>query len=79
MLDKYGFKFKIGDVVTTKVKADCKFMILDRILEECHAGIQRHYKVRAFVIRHDVLRREPDLTPATQVSTYNEIELELVP
>lgn len=72
----YGFKYKIGDVVTTKVKSDCKMMILDQILQVCPGGEQRHYKIRAFIITRDYIKREPIISPATEISQYNKIELE---
>ncbi len=77
MKEPYGFKFKMFDEVTTKIKSDVKFMIVGRRLEECSGGIQRYYTVRAFIITKDPLRIEPRIAPATRLNDYNECELKL--
>lgn len=77
MMDRYGFKFKMYDIVTTKVKADIKFMVLERELQECPGGVQRHYKLRAFLIKKDYAQQEPILLPGVKLDVYNEAELKL--
>lgn len=76
-MQDYGFKFQIGDIVTTKFKSDIKFMILGSELEICPGGEQRKYTVRAFMVLRDLIRREPRLEPSTQLSKYHEEELEI--
>jgi len=50
-MDRFEFKFEIGDVVYFKTaKNDCdgrpiKLMVLERIAQECPGGIQLQYKV----------------------------------
>ena len=73
----YGFKFEIGDVVkhvaqSTKneslLRSECRYFIVERELQECSGGIQRHYCARAILIG-GVGAQE------TQIRRYNEIEL----
>ncbi len=76
-MERYGFKFPMYAIITTKVKSDVKGMIVGRQLEECSGGIQRHYLLRLFFISKDYIKREPCMNPARDLSRYNECELEL--
>ncbi len=75
MIDDYGFKFKLGDSITTKLKSDTTGMIMERILQQCDGGIQRHYKIRTYIIYPQIISREPAITPAKELTIFNEVEL----
>lgn len=38
------FKFGVGDMVTHRSDPSVPCVVLGRVLEECHGGIQRHYR-----------------------------------
>jgi hypothetical protein len=50
-----GFRFEIGDVITMKAmlpspsrwESPQRLVVVERLTQECHGGIQRHYGVRA--------------------------------
>lgn len=82
--EDFGFRFALGDLVEHVGAAPCnaeslvinwghdqrvKLVIIDRILEQCHGGVQRHYTVRA-VTAHGNFGQpfrcsEPELRPTT--------------
>lgn len=76
-MERYGFKFKLFEEVTTKIKSDVRMMIVERDLVDCPGGTQRFYTVRAFIITKDYTQREPKLSPAMKLTRYNECELQL--
>lgn len=76
--DDFGFKFQINEIVRFKfLKNDqgSKFMkrpkglVLERLLQECPGGVQRHYDLRMF--NDDGY----DVGVGT-IHRFNEIELE---
>jgi len=78
-MDDYGFKFKVGDTVRFKclrltkesraLAKRPKGMVLERLLQECPGGIQRHYELRIF---HD----SGYDSAIGSIHRFNEIELE---
>jgi hypothetical protein len=61
MEDAMEFLFKPGDFVTTAVEADNdkppRFMVLERLTQECIGGIQRYYDVRTFLHEAGISRQ----------------------
>ena len=48
-MDDMGFKHQIGDIVKRvgyklfSPSTECRWLVIEQILQRCHGGIQRHY------------------------------------
>ena len=81
---EYGFKFELGDTVKHKTQEidykdglrwgstgiECRYFIIERLLQQCPGGTQRHYLCRA-VTKTNVSVSENDS------KRLNEIEIVL--
>lgn len=74
--ENFGFKFQIGEVLVPvyfelQEHGMEKFVVIERVLQQCYGGIQRHYKCRPFV------NCKWQTATAEKFTTFTEPELKL--
>lgn len=81
-LDVVGFKFKIGEIVYHRLRHSSEFnpekekktpiLILERVAQECHGGVQKHYMCRLGTSTGSV----PMTFEPNKLFQFSELELE---